>query len=143
MTEVLIFDASVAIKLLVPERDWAIARKLLVTHDITAPDLIFAECVNVLWKKVRKGELTRTEAVEAADKLTQLDITSVSLAELMSPATDLSAYLDHPAYDCFYLALAVLGDHRLVTEDERLVRVVRQKGPRSLSDLCVPLQAFA
>jgi len=39
---------------------------------------------------------------------------------LAARALAIAAAIEHPAYDCFYLALAELRDTRLVTADRRL-----------------------
>jgi predicted nucleic acid-binding protein len=138
LNEKVVVDASVAIKWLVPEQDWTVARRLFETHTLIAPQLILAECSNILWKKLRRGELTRSEIVEAAEKIAGLEVDLASLQDLMAPATELAAYLDHPAYDCFYIALAVVENSPLVTADKRLLRVLDQRD-RSLRNLCRPL----
>jgi predicted nucleic acid-binding protein len=139
LSEKVVVDASVAIKWLVPEQNWAVARRLLETHALIAPQLILAECSNILWKKLRRGELTRSEVVTAAEKIVGLEVGLESLQDLMAPATELSVYLDHPAYDCFYLALALVENSPLVTADERLLRVLDQRADRSLLNLCQSL----
>jgi predicted nucleic acid-binding protein len=48
-----VIDASVAIKWLVDEPGTAAALSLR-RHRLLAPDLLIAECANVLWKKVRR-----------------------------------------------------------------------------------------
>lgn len=140
MSEKVVVDASVAIKWLVPEQDWAVARRLFGTRTPIAPQLILAECSNILWKKLRRGELTRSEVVEAAEKIAGLEVNLASLQDLMAPATELAVYLDHPAYDCFYLALAVVENSPLVTADDRLLRVLDQRADRSLRNLCQSLR---
>ena len=55
---VFVVDASFAIKWVVDEAHTTQAL-LLRRHRLIAPDLLIAECANVLWKKVRRGELTR------------------------------------------------------------------------------------
>ena len=138
----MIVDASVAVKWLVPEQDWVVARRLLDTHTLIAPQLILAECSNILWKKLRRGELTRSEFGAAAEKFVGLEVGLESLQDLMAPATELAAYLDHPAYDCFYLALAIVEDSPLVTADDKLLRVLDQRAGRSLRNLCRSLRDF-
>jgi predicted nucleic acid-binding protein len=52
----LVVDASVVIKWFVPEPGSAAARQLLgQDHEFYAPDFLFAETANVLWKKFRRG----------------------------------------------------------------------------------------
>lgn len=136
-------DASVAVKWLVPEEDWAIARGLYTAYPLSAPELICAECSNILWKKHRRKEISQSEVLEAAEKITEFDVDLVSLRDLTRQASELSVYLDHPAYDCFYLALAIAEDCRLVTADERLLRVLRHRGNPDLLAYCASLKGFS
>lgn len=116
----LVVDASVAIKWLVPEDDSAQALEIANAHELIAPQLIYAECANIVWKKVRRGELTLREAQEAAMFIDTFFVRTVAMRELVPVALDLSLHLDHSAYDCFYYALAVLEDCRFVTADTKL-----------------------
>lgn len=116
----LVVDASVAIKWLVPEADSAPALEIASAYDLVAPQLIYAECANIVWKKVRRGELTTQEAKEAAMFIDTFFVRTVAMKELVPVALDLSLHLDHSAYDCFYYALAILEDCRLVTADRKL-----------------------
>ena len=75
--ERLVIDASIAVKWVVPEPDCDRAEALR-DHPLVAPDLLFAECANVLWKKVRRGELSKDEADIAAQTLGQADIAIAS-----------------------------------------------------------------
>ncbi|HEX5328331.1 MAG TPA: type II toxin-antitoxin system VapC family toxin, partial [Acetobacteraceae bacterium] len=49
----------------------------------------------------------------------------VPIAPLASRAVAICRMLDHPAYDCFYLALSELRNATLVTADRRLVQRVK------------------
>jgi predicted nucleic acid-binding protein len=66
--ERVVIDASVAVKWVVPEPGSERA-ELLLDRGLVAPDLLFAECANILWEKVRRGELTTEEANVAAQTL--------------------------------------------------------------------------
>ncbi len=57
----LVIDASVAIKWVIDEPGTAHALALR-RHRLSAPDLLVAECAIILWKKVRRGELSDQEA---------------------------------------------------------------------------------
>jgi predicted nucleic acid-binding protein len=116
-----VIDASVAIKWVVDERGTEQA-VLLRRRPLFAPDLLIAECANILWKKVRRQELSEAEAIVAARLLQRADIQLEPMRNLLEPATRLSLTLDHPAYDCVYLALAETISCPLVTVDERLYR---------------------
>jgi len=123
--ERLVIDASVAVKWVVPERDSDRA-EVLLDHGLVAPDLLFAECANVLRKKVRRGELTKEEADIAAQTLEQADLAMVSTRGHIALATSIAVELNHPAYDAVYVAVAEASELRLVTADDRLVRKVRE-----------------
>jgi len=132
--ERLVVDASVAVKWVVPEQGSKEA-ELLLDHGLVAPDLLFAECANILWKKVRRGELTGDEAEIAGQTLEQADLTIVSARAYVIRATTIAVELDHPAYDGIYLAVAEALQLRLVTADDRLIRKVGQSANRFQSYL--------
>ena len=70
-----VVDASVVIKWFVPEIHSDAARRLLsAPHEYFSPDLLFPEVGNVIWKKVRRGELT----VDQGERLTA-DISTVAV----------------------------------------------------------------
>jgi predicted nucleic acid-binding protein len=54
----------------------------------------------------------------------------------LEAATRIAIELDHPAYDCVYLALAVESNCRFVTADERFPRKVGEgrRNRRAVSD---------
>lgn len=124
----LVIDASVAVKLLVDEVGATSAAFVYRTFDLLAPDLLLAECSNILWKKVRKGELSKAEAMMRSVTLSRSRIALRPMEPLVEGATRLAIDLDHPAYDCFYLALAAMEACPFVTADERLVRRVEAAG---------------
>jgi predicted nucleic acid-binding protein len=119
-----VIDASIAIKWVVDEPGTAQAI-LLRRRQLFAPDLMIAECSNILWKKVRRAELSEAEAMLAARLLQRADIRLEPLRPLLEPATRLALTLDHPAYDCVYLAVARKLDCPMVTADEVLCRKAR------------------
>jgi predicted nucleic acid-binding protein len=100
---------------------------LLAKARLIAPEILIAECANILWKKVRGKELSREEALLAARLLQGAALELLLIRSLLETATRIAIELDHPAYDCVYIALAMDNDCRFVTADERLVRKVRQR----------------
>ena len=68
-----------------------------------APELLVAECATILWKKVRRKELSRDAALLAARLLQGAEIELVPTRSLLEAATRLAIELEHPAYDCLYL----------------------------------------
>jgi predicted nucleic acid-binding protein len=115
----LVIDASVAIKWVIEEHGTREALTLH-RHRLFAPDLLMAECANVLWKKARRKELSADEARLAAGLLQRADVELLPMRPLLESATALAIALDHPAYDCIYLALAGSLSCDLVTADQRL-----------------------
>ena len=118
----LVVDASVAVKWVVEEDGSPHAVEILQRHRLSAPDLIIPECANILWKKVRRGELTTDEAAVAAHLLQRADLEIVPMRPLMVAALDLALELDHAAYDCIYLAVAIETGRPFATADDRLRR---------------------
>jgi predicted nucleic acid-binding protein len=134
---VIVIDASVALKWIVAEVDTDVALALR-SERVSAPDLL-AECANALWKKVRRKELSTQEASLAARLLQRADIELEPMRDLIEPATRLAVALDHPAYDCLYLALAEVNESEFVTADETFCRKVRAAG---LNVQATPLSAY-
>lgn len=117
----IVVDASVAIRWSATLARSDRAEALLESDEpIIAPDLVLAEITNAAWKAAVFGGASR-EAVtllvqESADYFDEL----VPAADLKDRALEIALALQHPAYDCFYLALAEQRECKLVTADERL-----------------------
>jgi len=119
-----VVDASVALKWVIAEDGSDAAASLRWATALFAPDLIVAEFATALWKLARRGELSQDEAMLAARLLERADIELRPMRALLGRASQLALSLDHPAYDCIYLALAEAEGCALVTADERLGRNV-------------------
>ena len=119
----LVIDASVAVKWVIEEEGTKEALALR-RRPLAAPDLLMAECANILWKKSRRGELSEREAVFAAGLLARADIELMPMRPYLETAVRIALALDHPAYDCIYLALAEVEGLRFVTANMKLVRKV-------------------
>jgi predicted nucleic acid-binding protein len=141
VTGLFVIDASVAIKLVVPELHSVQAVGLQSSQRLAAPDILFSECANTLWKKVRRGELSEADAAEALEILTDMDLQVLPCRDLAQDALMLSLRLDHPAYDCLYLCLALRLDTAVVTADERLLRKLTQSGSQ-WATLVRPVETF-
>ncbi len=115
-----VVDASVAVMWVLPEpdSDSAIALRDKVLH---APDLALAECGNALWVRVHRGVLSKAEAETCFAALSLAPVRWVPTGQVTAEAMALALDLDHPVYDCVYLALAIALDLPLVTVDRRLI----------------------
>jgi predicted nucleic acid-binding protein len=121
-----VIDASIAIKWVVEEANTSDALALRQNARLLAPDLLVAECANILWKKVRRNELSEEHARLAARLLQGAEIELLPTRSLLETAIRMAIDLDHPAYDCLYIALAMANDCRFATADESLLRKLRQ-----------------
>lgn len=125
----LIVDASVAVKWVLDETgsDRALA---LVTSQQTmaAPSLVIEEVGNVAWKRVRRRLATPSEAHEMVFLAIGMLSLVVPAEELWEEALKLAVELNHPIYDCFYLALAQREGAPFVTADARLARLAGEIG---------------
>lgn len=139
----LVIDASIAVKWVIEEEGSREAVALRGRGRLIAPDLLVAECANILWKKARRSEIVREEALLAARLLQGADIELVPMRPLLAAAARLAIALDHPAYDCIYLALAVERDCRFVTADQALLRKLEEVRPRGLRGRAVSLKEAA
>jgi predicted nucleic acid-binding protein len=135
----LVIDASIAVKWVVEEDGTAAALALRQRARLIAPELLVAECANILWKKVRRNQLLKQEALLAARLLQGAEIELLPTRSLLESATQLAIEIDHPAYDCVYLALAVKNKCQFVTADERFLRKLHRGRERMLRDKAILL----
>jgi len=61
-----VIDARIAVKWVVEEQGSAQALVPRRRGRLIAPELLVAECANILWKKVQRDELSNEEALLAA-----------------------------------------------------------------------------
>ena len=119
-------DASVVVKWSVSE-ELAENALLLLGHrlELHAPDLLLVEYANVCWKKFRRGEISDvTPHLEAMERFPK-QVTLHSPGNLVLRGAEIALALDHPMYDCLYLACAEETGSPLVTADRRLANKVR------------------
>ncbi|MGH6912962.1 MAG: type II toxin-antitoxin system VapC family toxin [Geminicoccales bacterium] len=118
----LVVDASVALKWVLDEPGDREARALVETGEpLVAPELIVAEVVNVAWKRLLAGEIAARQAAVIAEEVPRIFAELLAIGPLRMRALEIANELRHPAYDCFYLALAELRAAPLVTADRRLI----------------------
>lgn len=117
---VFVVDASLVIKWFVPEIHSEAARRWLdASHDYVAPDLLFPEVGNVVWKKVRRKELDEIEARQLVIDLAQVSVETIATRSLLQDAVSVALSADITVYDAMYLTLAVRLDTEVITGDER------------------------
>jgi predicted nucleic acid-binding protein len=120
---VFVVDASLVVKWFVPEVHSVAARRWLdASHDYIAPDLVFPEVGNAIWKKARRGELSSEDAQKLVDDISTFGVETVSMRTLVSDAHSLAVATGITVYDATYLTLAVRLETQVVTGDDRFAR---------------------
>jgi predicted nucleic acid-binding protein len=115
------------VKWFVPEIHSDKARGLLAApHEYVAPDLLFAETANTIWKKIRRQELTRDEGRRLVADIGRIAVETVPCRALADDAQALAHATGRTVYDCMYLALAVRLNTRSITADDRLEAALRK-----------------
>jgi len=119
----LVVDASVVIKWYVPEGDLDDGQALRAPGvRLAAPDLLFVETSNILWKLVRRGEMQSARVIEIIDEIVASAFITYTNKSLARDAIDLAIATGVSAYDASYVALAVRLDVLCITADQKLVR---------------------
>lgn len=120
---VFVVDASLVIKWFVPEVNSDAARRWLdASHDYVAPDLLFPETGNAVWKKVRRGELSPDDGQRLVTDLSVIAVEVVAMRGLVPDAHAVALKTGITVYDATYLTLAVRLDTQVITGDDRFAR---------------------
>ena len=123
----LVVDASVAIKWFLPEIHGEAALRLLEgQYALRVPDLIFSEFGNVLWKRFRKGQISRKEAIVTIEALLALPLQVESSQSLIPAALEIACSAHRTVYDSLYLAVAIVHQCRVVTADSKLHNALKK-----------------
>ena len=120
-----VVDASVAVKWLVAEDDSEVAEELATSgHDLHAPRLMASEVANAIWRKARMGEIERRAAGILLADVPDMPVHWGADESVAADAMRLALALDHPIYDCMYLALAHRIGAVMLTADRRFANAV-------------------
>lgn len=122
----LVVDASVATLWVLEQDGTPLALVVRNEGSLIAPSLIAAEIGSALWKAVRRGNVKRADAQMALDTALLSFEALIPLEDLRARALEFATDLDHPIYDCFYLALAERERCALVTADARLLAAAKK-----------------
>jgi predicted nucleic acid-binding protein len=144
MADVVVVDASLALKWVLSQEDSSTAIALLQKWNIEkteviAPALFTYEATNILFRQVVARKLTYDEAMKLLTKLFAIGIllNFAQHKEISIRAMDISHHFGLPAaYDAHYLALAEYEQCEYWTADTRLWNAIGGKLPwiRRLSD---------
>jgi predicted nucleic acid-binding protein len=126
-----ILDASVAVKWFLPEVHADFARRLLHNEGFTGnqrlqiPELFFAEIGNILWKHIRRKEMTLEQAQTLLEFVTALPFQIHPHHPLIETALVIAAQTQRTVYDSLYLALAIREGTVMITADERFYNALQ------------------
>jgi predicted nucleic acid-binding protein len=128
-----VVDASVAAQLYVPEplTSQAVALFAMLTQANSTfhiPDLFYAECANIFWKKVQRAVCSPAESTKALSNILALPLHSTPAFVLASDALTLALTQSISAYDGCYLALAQRLGAPLITADQKLEQKLAPAG---------------
>jgi predicted nucleic acid-binding protein len=121
-----VVDASVAAQWVLDQEGSERAATLRAEDGLIAPSLIAVEVGSAIWKAVRRGAVKRADALIAAEIALAPFEWLVPTEELRIRALVFAIELEHPIYDCFYIALAERERCALITADRRLVAAAKQ-----------------
>ncbi len=120
-----VLDASVLIKLFFEEDHSDRAEQCVrAAEELHAPDLIWAEAGNVIWKRHRRGDLSVEDGAAIAMQMIGLPLRIRPAADLVSDALSFAIQFDRTVYDGLYVALAVQTNSAMVSGDRRLVNAL-------------------
>jgi predicted nucleic acid-binding protein len=119
----IVVDATVALRWCFQLNGSDRAEELLRSDDhLIAPDLVIADITNAAWKFVTFDRMAEDSAISVVREVAKAFEELVPMNVLKDRALAIAIELRHPAYDCFYLALAERSSSSLVTADDRLIR---------------------
>ncbi len=116
-----VLDASAAVRLILADPAAADpAERIGGAALVQAPELMLSELANTLWKLQRADRLNDLEPQELLAEARELVDRLEPDRHLQAEALALASHLNHPVYDCLYLALARREAASLISSDQRL-----------------------
>jgi predicted nucleic acid-binding protein len=119
-------DTSVSVKWFLPEIHSRDALRLLNKEfELLAPDLIFTEFGNVLWKKWRADEIDSDSAKKMLSDFKRMPLAVISSEIILDFAWTIAKRYQRSFYDSLYLAVAETQECRLVTADKKFYNALK------------------
>ena len=118
----LVVDANVALLWTIETPLSGLAGRLLRSdHALIAPELIVAEFANALYFVIKDRGDRVQRALDGLEFLPRWFAELVPATELRHRAMACAMEIQHPIYDCFYLALAEARHVPFVTTDQHFI----------------------
>lgn len=120
-----VVDASVAVKWYLDEplRDQA-NQLLQESGQLHAPELLVSEVANASWKRCMRGDIAQLQAWEITASILDSVLQFHPVSGLIKDALGIALTLNHPVYDCLYIACAGQTGSVLITADSQLCDAV-------------------
>lgn len=116
-----VLDASAAVQLILGYSSASdAARSIGEAALVLAPELMLTEVANTLWKLWRAEQLGHLDPQQLLADVRDLVDRVEPDHLLQAEALALACHLNHPVYDCLYLALARREAATLISSDRRL-----------------------
>ncbi len=130
----LVIDSSVSVKWFIEEDNSDIAQIILDEYkskniSFLAPNLIYAEFGNIVWKKQVFQGLDALDADLAVQKFKRISFTLTPVTVLFDDAYRIAVKYKRTFYDSLYLALSIRENCEFVTADEKFYNAVQQYFP--------------
>lgn len=126
----MVLDASAVVRIIEGSSQAAALREAVLQADLVlAPELMLTEVANALWRLQRSGQLEAAGLQKRLSRAAELVDHIEPDRHLQVEALALACHLDHPVYDCLYLALARREAATLLTADLRLQQLAQQVLP--------------
>jgi predicted nucleic acid-binding protein len=124
-----VIDSGVVIKWFIGEPYSTEASRVLNAYQagnliLLAPEFIYAEVGNILWKKERFQGFTPHTTRAVLTSLQNLAMSVTPARDLLDDAYEIAITHGRTVYDALYLALSIREGCRFVTADERLFNAV-------------------
>ena len=125
----IVVDSSVAIKWFIPQEYSSEANKILNSYQqgqviLLAPDLIYAEVGNIIWKMERFQVLESVDAQAVLDLFEQMQFNIVTSKQLLKSAYRFATNHQRSVYDSLYVVLSIRENCKFVTADSKLYNAV-------------------
>ena len=120
-----VIDTSALIKYVITEEYSDLVRHIVSLHEaseiqLIAPDFLYVECANVLWKNALRTRDPIEDVIAALNNLRGINIHLVPQDDILEDALRLALNMEITVYDALYCALAQRESAEIITEDRRL-----------------------
>ncbi len=133
----LVIDSGVAVKWFIEEDDSHIVQLIYDEYEsdnlsFLAPDLIYAEFGNIVWKKLIFRNLDSEDANFAVQRFKKISFTLTPTTSLFNDAFKIAVRYKRTFYDSLYLALSVRENCGFVTADEKFYNSIDKDFPETI-----------